>query len=97
MSVDEFLVDLKGFHDLDSEKQVEIRNAIEANANAAKGKRASAPISDGSPAKKSKSESSSGVQAVEGDEIFALYKSKNIDELKDILRWNSQVLKGTKV
>lgn len=102
MSVDELLVDLVGFHDMDAGKQVEIREAIEANANAAGNKRASAASgsTSSSPVKKSKADKSAdGAGPVTGDEdeVYALYKGKTIDELKDFLRWNNQVLKGTKV
>jgi hypothetical protein len=103
MTVDEFLVDLVGFHDMDAGKQVEIRAAIEANANAnaTKGKRPASAASASeteSSAKKVKSEKASNVGSTEmDDEVYLLYKAMNIDELKDYLRWNLQVLKGTKV
>ena len=29
--------------------------------------------------------------------VFEKYKTKTIDELKDFLRWNNQMLSGTKV
>lgn len=45
-----------------------------------------------------KSSSSSAVDLTTGDEdeIYMIYKKMGIDDLKDCLRWNRQLLKGSK-
>ena len=51
-----------------------------------------------SPSKAKSSSSSAAVDLTEEDEdeVYMLYKKMSLDELKDHLRWNRQLLKGTK-
>ena len=108
--VDEFLGDLRGFQELDSTQQVSVHEMISSNVGAKRtqastdssSKEKSPKVKHSSPTKKSTSTSSSSTIDLTNDdnenedEVYLLYKKMNLDELKDHLRWNNQLLKGTK-
>jgi hypothetical protein len=94
VTIEEFISNLSGFHDMDVLKQVEIFDSISKNAVNVGDKRKSE--SGGATKSKTMKMEQSG-SSESNDEVFNMYSSFSIDALKDYLRWNGQVLKGTKV
>ena len=99
-SVEYFIENLSGFTDLNAEDRAKIQEHFDALA----GKR-SPPTSkvQASPKKKAKTDGvkddvvdlTVGNDAPQ-DEIFEIYNKMKIDELKDFMRWNKQMVGGNK-
>lgn len=90
-SVEEILAVLEGFHDIDADKQLKIHEALTSSAASITGAKRGP---SGASKDKSPQKTSSPVDSQ--DEVYNLYNKMHIDALKDHLRWNNQVLKGTK-
>lgn len=94
-----FIENLEGFTDLNSEDQATVREHFTALAE-----KRSTPSKQASPTPKKKAKVGDSHEVLDltveevsnEDEVFQMYNKMKLDELKDFMRWNNQMIGGTK-